>query len=176
MQPNRISMFIAAALVALLCLPVYSADNPQCVINADGSISCPELAPPVSATVDAAAAAEEEREAEAGRLTFRERRKLGLTFRNVLRTARQLNAAGELSSAEDVAAGQIAFAIAAESPKAYADPAVDWDAILAFLEGLMPIILQLIEIFNSFGQAVLPTVTTLADAVPIVAPPAMLAA
>jgi hypothetical protein len=47
-----------------------------------------------------------------------------------------------------VAAGQIAQELAVDNPKAFGDPSLDWDAILAFIEKLLPLILQLISIFG----------------------------
>ena len=62
-----------------------------------------------------------------GSLTFRERRRMGVTFRNVLRLTREMKAAGEL---EDISQSEVAAAvlerIIAENPQAFADPSVDW--------------------------------------------------
>jgi hypothetical protein len=74
---------------------------------------------------------------------------MGLTFPNMLRVAKQLKASGELSEDADVAAAQIAAALAGENPKAFAGPGIDWDAILAFIEKLLPLILQIISIFSA---------------------------
>ena len=78
------------------------------------------------------------------------RRKRGVTFINLIRVAGELEAEGEIS--KDMTADEIAAAvlerIVAENPKAFEDvEAVDWDALLAFIERLLPIILQIIGLF-----------------------------
>ena len=77
-----------------------------------------------------------------------QRRKLGLTLANVLQTAAKLKKDGKLSDDEDVATGQIAAAMALKNPSAYAEAALDWEKILAWIEKILPIILQLISIFG----------------------------
>lgn len=117
--------------------------------------------------------AEAEVEARDGRLTLRQRRQLGLTFRNCLQAARKLKAEGTLDADPDIAAAQIAAVISGdpEYAKAYAEVgAVNWDAILAFIERLIPLIMQLIQLF-SFDATLAPA-CDLAAAVPIVCPPA----
>ena len=83
-------------------------------------------------------------------LTFRERRELGLTFRNILRVTKQLQENGEL---EDLTQAEIAAevmaVIAEENPKSFAEASLDWDGILNFIERLLPIILKLIELFGA---------------------------
>ena len=89
------------------------------------------------------------------------RRHLGLTVRNVVRTLEAMKADGSLAGyvrqtergdrVLDTSALAVAVAdrIAGENPKAWAD--VDWEAVLAFLERLLellakwlPIILELL--------------------------------
>ena len=82
------------------------------------------------------------------RLTFAQRRKMGLTLGNCLRVARRLKQDGRLSDDEDVAAGQIAAELAGENTAAFNEAGVDWDSILAFIEKLLPLILQLLAIFG----------------------------
>ncbi len=87
---------------------------------------------------------------EARELKLRERIRLGLTIPNMVRKAKELRAAGTLDTENpDIAAAQIAAAIAADNPKAYAEPGIDWEGILAFIERLLPLILQLISIFSA---------------------------
>jgi hypothetical protein len=86
---------------------------------------------------------------EARGLTFAQRRELGLTIPNIARTAKRLKQAGELSEDPDVAAAQIAAALAGENLQAFDDPSIDWTAILAFIEKLLPLILQIISIFSA---------------------------
>ena len=81
-------------------------------------------------------------------LTIVQRRKLGLTLGNCLRSARKLRRSGELSDDPDIAAGQIAADLAGENPSAFGDPGIDFEAILAFIERLLPLIMQLISIFG----------------------------
>jgi hypothetical protein len=83
---------------------------------------------------------------EARGLTLRQRREIGLTLRNCIRVARGLNRDDELSDDPDIAAGQIAVALAGENPQAFVG--VDWDAILEFIEKLIPLIMKIIALFG----------------------------
>ena len=83
-------------------------------------------------------------------LTLRQRRAMGLTVRNMARAARELAADGSIDKdtpREDVAE-LVLEKIVTENPKAFADPGVDWDAILAFIEKLLPLILAIISMFG----------------------------
>lgn len=163
----RISMFIAAMLVALVCVPAFAADDaPQCVVNPDGSISCPQLAPQLPAS-----AAAGEGDTEAGRIGLLQRRRLGMTRPQVIRATIKLARAGELPSTVGLSGAELEAAkaeikeavtaeIMGENLPAWqeADPTgAEWgeffEQFAAFLERIMPLILQLIEIFNSFSQA-----------------------
>ena len=84
------------------------------------------------------------------RMGILERRRLGLTFGNIARVAKDLKSKGQLAEDPTIAAGQIMAQIAAENPQTYSEPGVDWDAILEFIEALLPIILQIIEMFSAF--------------------------
>jgi len=83
------------------------------------------------------------------RLTRKERRKLGLTFRNVRKTVAELKKAGELDTGDpDGTAVQVLEKIVGDNPKAVQEVVGDrdWasflDALLKFLEQIMPIILM----------------------------------
>lgn len=90
-----------------------------------------------------------------GRIGVLERRKLGLTFGNALRITRKLQADGTLIADDpQAAAAQVAAAMVAENPGAFkAAAGADWEeffnALVAFIEKMMPLILQLIEIFSA---------------------------
>jgi hypothetical protein len=150
-------MFMVLGLLA--CLMV--ADAPaQCVKNADGTITCPVLAPPLppavaaeaaasqsSATVDEAAVYQANLDEAAGRLEKRQRRAIGVTLRSCLSHAIDLAKAGVLDHENaDIAAGQIALSMNAEDPRAFAG--ADWDAILAFIEKLIPIIMAFLSMLG----------------------------
>lgn len=88
-----------------------------------------------------------------------QRRKLGLTFRNALRVARKLHKEGTLIGDDpQTAAAQVAAAMVAENPGAFKTAAAESDqgweeffnSLIALIEKMMPLILQLIEIFSSF--------------------------
>jgi hypothetical protein len=88
------------------------------------------------------------------RLSIRERDKLGFTFRNIRKTTERLVESGEIDpktmSRAEIAAtvfSEISSTIPPESLKEY--EAVDWDAVLAFIEKVLPLILQIIAIFAS---------------------------
>ena len=78
-------------------------------------------------------------------LTFKQRRELGLTIPSMVRAARKLGK--RLHPDPDIASAQILQELVAENPKAFAKPGINWEAILAFIEKLLPIILQIISIF-----------------------------
>ena len=86
-------------------------------------------------------------------LTIRERRAMGLTFRNVARVIKELDKSGEIT--EDTTAEEAAVVVAsvlvADSPAAFQNAAIDpdfWDKVLAFLEKLIALILQFWAIFS----------------------------
>lgn len=82
-------------------------------------------------------------------MTWRERRAAGITIRGVLKTARQLHAAGALDGLEaDDAAIVVMDGMLADKPQWSRDPKFDFDSLLAWIEKIMPIILQLIAIFG----------------------------
>ncbi|MHB8902460.1 MAG: hypothetical protein ACYC6Y_27175 [Thermoguttaceae bacterium] len=94
------------------------------------------------------------------RLGVFERRKLGLTFGNALRFARKLHDEGWLVGDDSqTAATQIAAAMVAENPDLYrtavAESQRSWEEffglLISFLEKMMPLILQLIQIFSVAG-------------------------
>ena len=89
-----------------------------------------------------------------GRLTVRQRRQMGLTFLGTLGAARELARRGEIHKDMDrkEISALIAEEIMATNAKAWADnaAAIDWDAIIAFIEKLIPLILKLIELFSKF--------------------------
>jgi len=93
---------------------------------------------------------------DAGTLTRRQRRKLGITFRNIRRVASDLKKAGELSDDKAVAAAQVLQALTQENPKAFQQEAgsIDWDALLDFIERLLELILKFLPLFVSNGVPV----------------------
>lgn len=85
------------------------------------------------------------------KLSRREMRKMGLTVLNVRRRARQMAMAGEITS--DMPPEQIRDIVIddlmGEEPGAWRNVgAPDWDAIIAFITKLLPLILQLLAIFG----------------------------
>jgi len=82
--------------------------------------------------------------AEDGGLTRRQRKKLGITFRNIRRVAKELKANGELSDNTALASAEVLEVLTNENPKGFKDEAaaIDWDALLAFIEKLMAIIMK----------------------------------
>jgi hypothetical protein len=83
-------------------------------------------------------------------LTFRQRRDMGLTLVNLVRVTRQLAAEGvvDKDTPPEELRDAILSRLAAESPEACADPTVDWDAVLQFLEKLLPFLLQILALFG----------------------------
>lgn len=82
-------------------------------------------------------------------MTMRERRQRGLTLRNMIRVGRQLKESGELTKgmSDDEMAEAILESIVAEDPKAFAEPGIDFDAILELIKKWLPIIMAIIALF-----------------------------
>jgi hypothetical protein len=83
-------------------------------------------------------------------LTFRQRREMGLTVINVIRVTRQLASDGTISkdTPQDEVIDAVINQLVFENPKAAADPTIDWEAIAAFLERIMPLILTILSLFG----------------------------
>ena len=84
------------------------------------------------------------------KLSRREMRRMGLTVLNVRRRARQMAIAGEITA--DMSHDQIRDIVIddlmGDEPGAWRNvSAPDWDAILAFITKLLPLILQIIALF-----------------------------
>jgi len=82
-------------------------------------------------------------------LTFRQRRAMGLTFRNIRTVTKRLLETGDLEGlSQTEIAAEVMLVITEENAKAFTDPSIDWDSILSFIERLLPLILKLIEMFS----------------------------
>lgn len=85
-----------------------------------------------------------------------QRRKLGITTPNVVKVLQQMKAEGELEQYRTVAgdgtvtvdcsslAVAVANRLATEAPEAWAD--IDWDAIIAFLEKLLELLIKFLPL------------------------------
>jgi len=82
-------------------------------------------------------------------LTIRQRREMGLTVANVRKVLVAKQKAGELDgkSTEELAV-EVLNELVAANPKAFSDPAIDWDKLIAFIEKLIPLILKIIALFG----------------------------
>jgi hypothetical protein len=101
-----------------------------------------------AAVAVSAPAAEEERVER--RLGYRERRALGLTFRNVRRVLDEMDQDGELEGkSSSMLAVEVFDHLVDENPQEFSAVAeVDWDAILDFLTKLIELILKLLILFS----------------------------
>jgi len=84
------------------------------------------------------------------RLNFLDRRRLGLTPIGVILATRRLAKDGVINSStqQDELLEAIATEIMLQNAAAWAEaPEIDWDAIIAFLEKLIPIIAAIIALF-----------------------------
>lgn len=83
-------------------------------------------------------------------LSWIQRRRLGITPLNMARVVKRLKSEREDFdewSHEEIAA-EVLNELMNENPTAYADvAAIDWDGLLAFIERLLPVILQIIALF-----------------------------
>jgi hypothetical protein len=86
--------------------------------------------------------------AKVERLSLRDRRRMGLTLGNLIRAGRDLQDIGEPVTAE-----AIAERVAEQNAQAMAEvmktKAINWENIIAFIQRLLPLILQIISIFTS---------------------------
>ena len=82
-------------------------------------------------------------------LTFKQRRQMGLTVRNIARATRVLASEGIITkdTPEDEAAELVLERLVMDNPQSFADPTLDWDAVLAFIERLIPLIMTIIALF-----------------------------
>jgi hypothetical protein len=81
-------------------------------------------------------------------LGFRQRRAMGLTFRGVRTILKEMDAAGELEGKTNAQlAAEVLSRAVDQKPEAFGDPAIDWDAILVFIEKLISLILKIISLF-----------------------------
>ncbi len=136
--------FVKVAMIATACVALSAClglAESQLLTSGDWTPVCSAA----SADADSAPVVKPEKRRALDRKT---RRKLGLTIKNIRRATKALYKAGEL---EDMGRAEIAAAvldkITGENPKVFADPTLDWDALLDFIERLIPIILRLIELF-----------------------------
>lgn len=108
----------------------------------------PAKAIPPAPTEKAVAASVETRAAPVERLTLRQRLDMGLTLGNMIQAAKELKKAGQPVTAEAIASH---IAESKANGKAIANAiqtkAVNWDNILAFVEKLLPLVLQIIQMF-----------------------------
>jgi len=84
-------------------------------------------------------------------LTAKQRNELGLTLAAVRDAVRELRKSGEIddrTSTSEVAAAVLGK-LEAKDPKAFAAPGLDLDAILEWLEKVIPIIMKIIALFSS---------------------------
>ena len=108
---------------------------------------CPAQPPTAAPTVEAEADAPPP---AAKRPTLAQRRAMGITIRNIRKHVAAMKKAGELDPDDHAAtAAQVLNRLVGENPRAFADPGVDWDGLLAFIERLIPLILRIMEIFST---------------------------
>jgi hypothetical protein len=86
------------------------------------------------------------------RLGLLQRRRLGLTIPDLVPVVKELQAQGQLTGEPSVDAVTVANVLIAKQPQEYqAAAGRDWqaffEALIAFLEKLLPLILQLIALF-----------------------------
>lgn len=82
-------------------------------------------------------------------LTWRDRKDMGLTVRELAPVYRELKKSGEID--DESSDGEIAAALSVKmsqkNPMAFKGN-IDWDAIIAFIEKMIPLILKLISLFS----------------------------
>lgn len=87
---------------------------------------------------------------ELRQLSRRERKDLGLTFRDLLSEIRDMKKAGTLEgkTSEEVTAEILTARMEIPAFKAILGGQIDWDAVFAFIERLVDLIMKLIAAFG----------------------------
>lgn len=83
-------------------------------------------------------------------MSVRDRRRLGVNFISVLRAARRLSESPEFEPESDRELHELILEeiLSKKLPEARASmPEIDWTAIIAFIERVLPLILKLIAFF-----------------------------
>lgn len=82
-------------------------------------------------------------------LSFKQRRAMGITIRNIRLKMVEMKQDGRL---DGVSQAEVAIMVLNElitdNPQAFADPSIDWDGIIAFIERLIPLILKIMALFG----------------------------
>lgn len=108
--------------------PSPSSDQPVAVAVVDAG-QAPEVA------ADGAAA---------DRLTLKQRRALGLTIPAITKAYKSVKQAGiDPAASKSEIAAAVLEKLATDNPKAYAGDTLDWEAILAFIERIIDLIMRL---------------------------------
>lgn len=138
--------YIVSLLLLVILLLTIPASAQTVVTPPAGAVTAPAAAPaPATPAVKPAAPTE--------RLGLLKRIKLGLTVKNLTPIVKDLKAKGELTGDSSVDSITVAKALMEKNPQLFkAEAGADWeeffDALISFLEKLLPLILQLIEIFG----------------------------
>lgn len=78
-------------------------------------------------------------------LTIKQRRAMGITFKNLRKEIRKMHDAGELKGKTRAEVSvEVMDRLVRANPKAFLDPAIDWDSALAWIEKLISILLFLL--------------------------------
>ena len=78
------------------------------------------------------------------RLTVWQRRSMGITIPNIMRTMIAMHRAGELEGKDSgLVAASVGERLVTDNPKAFADPKLDWDAVMEWIEIIVRIILSI---------------------------------
>jgi len=138
--------FLLAAVAALVMFSTSYADGVKTTWG-DGN-------PPVTSKTDAAAKAEVgvaggDVGRPVGKLTWRQRRALGLTPRGIASIVRDMNKEGEIEGKDNaVLSAEIASRLVKSNPNGYAEANLDWNNVIQFIEAILPLILKLIALFS----------------------------
>ena len=83
-------------------------------------------------------------------LSLRQRKEMGATFFNLMRITAKLQASGEITAemTNAEASACVLNELLKDNPAAFQDPEIDWDALLAFIEKLMTMIMTWIQMFS----------------------------
>jgi hypothetical protein len=131
--------FLIMLMCLCVCCVVWGQDTWAPATG--GEQTAAAAADVATATVPAEVSAEA---ASADRLTLKQRRQLGLTIPAITKAYKSVKQAGiDPAASKSEIAAAVMEKLATDNPKAYASDTLDWEAILAFIERILDLILRL---------------------------------
>ena len=144
MRLRTIALFVVIVLGAASVSAQNWAAGPPGNESA-GSKVAGEPRPDPTVSLELKAAAKDLAKPSRAGLTFKQRWALGITFRNIRKEFVEMADAGELEGkTQAVVAREIMERLVHNNPKAFADPSIDFDEVMVWIEWFLSILLFLL--------------------------------